>query len=44
MSMLDGAEIVLVVRAPVNRMRTYLLGLGERMPAYATAQGRMLLT
>jgi IclR family transcriptional regulator, pca regulon regulatory protein len=43
MSMLDGAEIVLVVRAPVNRTRTYLLGLGERMPAYATAQGRMLL-
>ncbi|HVQ97287.1 MAG TPA: helix-turn-helix domain-containing protein, partial [Mycobacterium sp.] len=43
MSMLDGAEIVLVVRAPVNRMRAYLLGLGERMPAYATAQGRMLL-
>jgi IclR family transcriptional regulator, pca regulon regulatory protein len=43
MSMLDGADIVLVVRAPVNRMRTYLLGLGERMPAGATAQGRMLL-
>jgi DNA-binding IclR family transcriptional regulator len=43
MSMLDGAEIVLVVRVPVNRMRTYLLGLGARMPAYATAQGRMLL-
>jgi IclR family transcriptional regulator, pca regulon regulatory protein len=43
MSMLDATEIVLVVRAPVNRMRTYLLGLGERMPAYATAQGRMLL-
>jgi len=33
MSMLDGAEIVLVVRATVNRMRTYLLGLGERLPA-----------
>jgi IclR family pca regulon transcriptional regulator len=31
------------VRVPVNRMRTYLLGLGARMPAYATAQGRMLL-
>jgi IclR family transcriptional regulator, pca regulon regulatory protein len=43
MSMLDGAEIALVVRAAVNRMRTNLLGLGERMPAYATAQGRMLL-
>jgi IclR family transcriptional regulator, pca regulon regulatory protein len=43
MSMLDGTEIVLVVRAPVNRMRAYLLGLGERMPASATAQGRMLL-
>lgn len=43
MSMLDGAEIVLVVRVPVNRMRTYLLGLGARMPAYSTAQGRMLL-
>ena len=43
MSMLDDAEIVLVVRSPVNRMRTYLLGLGERMPAYATAQGRVLL-
>ena len=44
MSMLDDAEIVLVVRSPVNRMRTYLLGLGERMPAYATAQGRVLLS
>ena len=43
MSMLDGTEIVLVVRAPVNRMRAYVLGLGERMPAYATAQGRVLL-
>ncbi|HEX4443335.1 MAG TPA: IclR family transcriptional regulator C-terminal domain-containing protein [Galbitalea sp.] len=43
MSMLDGTEIVLVVRTPVNRMRSYLLGLGERMPAYATAQGRVLL-
>ena len=43
MSMLDDTEIVLVVRTPVNRMRAYLLGLGERMPAYATAQGRMLL-
>lgn len=43
MSMLDDTEIVLVVRVPVNRMRSYLLGLGERLPAYVTAQGRMLL-
>src|SRR6202012_2652247 len=43
MSMLDGTDIVLVVRTPVKRMLSYLLGLGERMPAYATAQGRVLL-
>jgi IclR family pca regulon transcriptional regulator len=43
MSMLDDTEIVLVVRVPVNRMRSFMLGLGDRMPAYVTAQGRMLL-
>jgi IclR family pca regulon transcriptional regulator len=43
LALLDDTEIVLVVRVPVNRMRSYLLGLGERLPAYAMAQGRMLL-
>jgi IclR family pca regulon transcriptional regulator len=43
LAMLDDTEIVLVVRVPVNRMRSFLLGLGERLPAYVTAQGRMLL-
>jgi IclR family transcriptional regulator, pca regulon regulatory protein len=43
MAMLDDTEIVLIVRVPVNRMRSYLFGLGERLPAYVTAQGRMLL-
>jgi IclR family pca regulon transcriptional regulator len=44
LAMLDETEAVLVVRVPVvNRMRSFLLGMGERVPAYVTAQGRMLL-
>jgi IclR family transcriptional regulator, pca regulon regulatory protein len=43
MSMLDDTDVILVVRVPVNRMRAYMLALGERMPAYVTAQGRVLL-
>jgi IclR family transcriptional regulator, pca regulon regulatory protein len=43
MSMLDDTDVVFVVRVPVNQVRTYMLALGERMPAYVTAQGRVLL-
>jgi len=43
MSMLDDTDVVFVVRVPVNRVRAYMLALGERMPAYVTAQGRVLL-
>jgi IclR family transcriptional regulator, pca regulon regulatory protein len=43
MSMLDDTDVVFVVRVPVNRVRSYMLALGERMPAYVTAQGRVLL-
>jgi IclR family pca regulon transcriptional regulator len=43
MSMLDDTDVIFVARVPVNRVRAYMLALGDRMPAYVTAQGRVLL-
>lgn len=42
-AVLDGAEIVYVVRVPTERIMTISLGLGSRLPAYATSMGRVLL-
>jgi IclR family pca regulon transcriptional regulator len=42
-AVLDGPEIVYVVRVPTTRIMTISLGLGSRLPAYATALGRVLL-
>jgi IclR family pca regulon transcriptional regulator len=42
-AVLDGAEIVYVVRVPTKRIMTISLGLGSRLPAYAASMGRVLL-
>jgi IclR family transcriptional regulator, pca regulon regulatory protein len=42
-AVLDGSEIVYVVRVPTKRIMTISLGLGSRLPAYATSMGRVLL-
>lgn len=42
-SVLDGTEIVYVVRVPTRRIMTVTLAVGSRLPAYATSMGRVLL-
>jgi IclR family transcriptional regulator, pca regulon regulatory protein len=42
-SVLDGAEIVYVVRVPVQKIMTINLAIGSRLPAYCTSMGRVLL-
>jgi IclR family pca regulon transcriptional regulator len=42
-SVLDGDEIVYVVRVPTKRIMTIALGVGSRLPAYPTSMGRVLL-
>lgn len=42
-AVLDGAEIVYIARVPTKRIMTIALGLGSRLPAYATSMGRVLL-
>lgn len=42
-SVLDGTEIVYVVKVPVYRILTINLAVGSRLPAYCTSQGRVLL-
>jgi IclR family pca regulon transcriptional regulator len=42
-AVLDGAEIVYIARVPTKRIMTISLGLGSRLPAYATSMGRVLL-
>lgn len=42
-SVLDGEEIVYVAAAAVSRMMMVSLGVGRRLPAYATSMGRVLL-
>ena len=42
-AVLDGAEIVYVVRVPTTRIMSVSLGLGSRLPAAATSLGRVLL-
>jgi IclR family pca regulon transcriptional regulator len=43
MSVLDGEEIVYVVRVPTRRIMTVAINVGTRFPAYATSMGRVLL-
>lgn len=40
---LEGSEIVYVVRVPTRRIMSANIGVGSRLPAFHTALGRMLL-
>jgi IclR family transcriptional regulator, pca regulon regulatory protein len=42
-SVLDGAEIVYVLRVPTRKIMTINLSIGSRLPAYCTSMGRVLL-
>jgi IclR family transcriptional regulator, pca regulon regulatory protein len=42
-AVLDGVEVVYIARVPTKRIMTISLGLGSRLPAYATSMGRVLL-
>jgi IclR family pca regulon transcriptional regulator len=42
-SVLDGDEIVYVLRVPTRRIMSINLGIGSRLPAYAASMGRVLL-
>src|SRR5437879_11221792 len=43
MAVLDGSEIVYVARVAVRRLMSVALGVGARLPAFATSMGRVLL-
>jgi len=43
MAVLDGQDIVYVLRVPVRRVMSVALGVGARLPAYATSMGRAVL-
>jgi IclR family pca regulon transcriptional regulator len=40
---LDGTDIVYVLRVPTQKIMRISLGVGSRLPAYCTSLGRMLL-
>jgi IclR family transcriptional regulator, pca regulon regulatory protein len=42
-AVLDGADIVYVLRVPTHKIMSISLGVGSRLPAYCTSLGRMLL-
>jgi IclR family transcriptional regulator, pca regulon regulatory protein len=42
-SILDGAEVVYVLRVPSTTLMTIAINVGARMPAVATSMGRVLL-
>jgi IclR family pca regulon transcriptional regulator len=43
-SVLDGTDIVFVARVETKRIMSMTLGVGSRLPAWATAMGRVLLS
>jgi IclR family pca regulon transcriptional regulator len=43
LSVLDGDSIVGVARIPARRIMTGMIALGQRLPAWASASGRVLL-
>jgi IclR family transcriptional regulator, pca regulon regulatory protein len=43
MSVLDGREIVYIIRVEIRTPLTRSLGVGSRLPAFATSMGRVLL-
>lgn len=42
-AVLDGDDIVYVLRVPANKIMAISLGPGSRLPAYCTSMGRVLL-
>ena len=42
-ALLDGADIVYVSRVAVSRIMSVAIGVGTRLPAYATSMGRAIL-
>ncbi len=42
-SVLDGEDIVYILRVPASRIVTVSVNVGARMPAHATSMGRVLL-
>jgi IclR family pca regulon transcriptional regulator len=42
-SVLDGEDIVYVVRVPGTKLMTIAINVGSRMPAHATSMGKVLL-
>jgi len=42
-AVLDGADIVYVLRIPTHKIMSINLGIGSRLPAAATSMGRILL-
>lgn len=42
-AVLDGSDIVYVLRVPTHKIMRIALGVGSRLPAYCTSLGRMLL-
>ena len=42
-AVLDGDDIVYVLRVPAKKIMAISLGLGSRLPAFCTAMGRVLL-
>ena len=43
-AVLDGTDIVYVLRMPTHKIMSISLGVGSRLPAYCTSMGRMLLS
>lgn len=43
LAILDGTDILYLVRSEVQRVLTHALGMGSRLPAYCTSTGRLLL-
>lgn len=43
MSVLDGDDIVYIVRVPTSRIMAVAINVGTRFPAFATSMGRVLL-
>lgn len=42
-AVLDGTEVVYVLRIPTHKIMSINLGIGSRLPAYCTSMGRTLL-
>jgi IclR family pca regulon transcriptional regulator len=43
MAVLDGSDIVYILRVPVRRLMSIALGVGARLPAFAASMGRVML-